>query len=69
MKIELTEQELSTIFDIAHREWLEDTGHSGTTTRPSRFLLARSYFMATISFLRAKGYTIEMKNDEKPNEG
>lgn len=69
MKLELTEKDYRAIFELAHREWLADTGQSRHKTRPDQYLLARSYFKAVVAFLGSKGYTIEKKNDEKQNKG
>jgi len=69
MKFDLTEQDLMAIFDLAHREWLGDTGHSRNKKRPEKYLLARSYFIAVTSFLAAKGYTIELNDDKNEDKG
>lgn len=68
MKFNLTEKALRHIFDIAHREWLEDSGHSRHKLSPERYLMARSYFKAVTSYLVSQGYTIELKHDEEQDK-
>jgi len=69
MKFDLTEKDLRHIFELAHKEWLDDTGHSRHKDKPEQYLLARSYFIAITSYLASKGYTIELKNDKKQDKG
>ena len=69
MKFNLTDKDYRHIFKVAHREWLEDSGHSRWKDRPEQYLLARSYFKAVTSFLTSKGYTIEKKDDKSKNKG
>lgn len=66
---DLTEKELRYIFELAHREWLDNPGHSRHQARPDQYLLARSYYKAVISFLFSRGYSIEMKNDKTQDKG
>lgn len=61
MKINLTERDYECIFDIAHREWLDDTGRSWEKRNPDKYLLARCYFNAITLYLERKGYKIEKK--------
>ena len=70
MKLNLTEKDLEVIFDLAHREWLDDPGHSRFKSKPEKYLLARSYFKAVVAYLESKGYKIELKsNGEKQDKG
>jgi len=60
----LTKEDVQTVFDLAHREWSQDTQVVDGLKRTDKSLVVESYFKAITAFLKSKGYKIE-KVDEK----